>query len=241
MKKIFIFLSFLLLVLSAVYILYLVRKTFNNYEFESYNELYYKVPPVKNAQFKSLKSFNSDLFSIVDDKNLKNITVNFDSKSNKVRQVNLNYTYNPETIDDKIKSIIRIYNLGEIIEINKRMMKKISFFRSPDVYNFENTKYEEMYFPDDFFIHKPIVNYNIKGNPIDSIINDRIKLYALKGMVELDINNDYKPDLLIESKNEKSYMITGFVEIDKNLFFLYYLDNDSIKKINDLYKLINFK
>ncbi len=120
-------------------------------------------------------------------------------------------------------------------------MKKISFFRSPDVYNFENTKYEEMYFPDDFFIHKPIVNYNIKGNPIDSIINDRIKLYALKGIVELDINNDYKPDLLSESKNEKSYMITGFVEIDKNLFFLYYLDNDSIKKVNDLYKLINFK
>ena len=109
MKKIFIFLSFLLLVLSAVYILYLVRKTFNNYELESYNELYYKVPPVKNAQFKSPKSFNSDLFSIVDDKNLKNITVNFDSKSNKVRQVNLNYTYNPKTIDDKVKSIIRIY------------------------------------------------------------------------------------------------------------------------------------
>ncbi|MGV0924986.1 hypothetical protein [Empedobacter tilapiae] len=241
MKKIFIFLSFLFLVLSATYILYLVRKTFNNYEFESYNELYYKVPPVKNAQFKSLKSFNSDLFSIVDDKNLKNITVNFDSKSNKVRQVNLNYTYNPETIDGKIKSIIRIYNLREIIEINKRMMKKTSFFWSPDVYNFENTKYEEMYFPDDFFIHKSIVNYNIKGKFIDSIVNHKTKLYALKGIVELDINNDYKPDLLIESKNENSYMVTGFIEIDNNLFFLYYLDNDSIKKVSDLYKLINFK
>ena len=128
MKKIFIFLSFLLLVLSATSSLYLGRKTFNNYELESYNELYYKVPPVKNAQFKSLKSFNSDLFSIVDDKNLKNIILIFDSKSNKVRQVNLNYTYNPETIDGKIKSIIRIYNLGEISEINKRMMKKTSFF-----------------------------------------------------------------------------------------------------------------
>jgi len=200
MKKIFIFLSFLLLVLSAVYILYLVRKTFNNYEFESYNELYYKVPPVKNAQFKSLKSFNSDLFSIVDDKNLKNITVNFDSKSNKVRQVNLN-----------------------------------------EVYNLKNTKHEEMYFPEDFFVHKTVVNYNIKGKFIDSIVNHKTKLYALKGIVELDINNDYKPDLLIESKNENSYMVTGFIEIDNNLFFLYYLDNDSIKKVSDLYKLINFK
>ncbi len=36
-------------------------------------------------------------------------------------------------------------------------------------------------------------------------------------------------------------MVTGFIEIDNNLFFLYYLDNDSIKKVSDLYKLINFK
>ena len=112
--------------------------------------------------------------SIVDDKNLKNITVNFDSKSNKVRQVNLNYTYNPKTIDDKVKSIIRIYNLGEIIEINKRMMKKTSFFWSPEVYNLKNTKHEEMYFPEDFFVHKTVVNYNIKGKFIDSIVNHNV-------------------------------------------------------------------
>ncbi|WP_314244840.1 hypothetical protein [Empedobacter tilapiae] len=241
MKKKFLFLSFLLLALFGVYILYLVRKTFNNYEFDSYNELYYKVPPVKGAQFKSLKSFNSDFFVIIDYKNLKNITANLDAKSNKIRQVNLNYTYNPETIGGKIKSIIRIYNLGEINEINKKKIKKISFFWSPEVYSFKNAKYEEMYFPEDFFVHKTVVNYNIKGNLIDSIVNDRTKLYALKGIVELDINNDYKPDLLIESKNESSYMVTGFVEIEKNLFFLYYLDNDPIKKVSDLYKLIDFK
>ena len=98
-----------------------------------------------------------------------------------------------------------------------------------------------MYFQEDFFVHKTVVNYNIKGKFIDSIVNHKTKLYALKGIVELDINNDYKPDLLIESKNENSYMITGFIEIDNNLFFLYYLDNDSIKKVSDLHKLINFK
>lgn len=241
MKKKFLFLFLLLLVLFGAYILYLVPKTFNNYEFDSYNELYYKVPPVKGAQFKSLKSFNSDFFVIVDYKNLKNITVNFDAKSNKLRQANLNYTYNPETIGGELKSIIRIYNLGEITEINKKMTKKLSFFWSPEAYNFKNAKYQEMYFPEDFFAHKTVVNYNIKGNILDSIVNDRIKLYTLKGIVELDTNNDYKPDLLIESKNENSYMITGFVEIEKNLFFLYYLDNDPVKKVSDLYKLIDFK
>jgi hypothetical protein len=241
MKKIFLFLSLLLVALFGTYILYLIYKTLNSYKPESYNELYYKVPPVKGAQFKSLESFNSDFFVVADFKNLNHITVNFDSKSNKVRQVNLNYTYNPEIIGGKIKSIITIYNLGEIDKINKKMMKKLSLFWSPEVYNFENARYEEMYFPEDFFIPKTVVNYNIKGNIIDSIVNDKTKLYTLKGMVELDTNNDYKPDLLIESKNKNSYIVTGFVKIEKNLFFLYYLDNDPIKKVNNLYKLIVFK